>query len=84
MIDNPYYTHDFHGDYDLIGIGALDLEEGGSIPDCRLAVALGSRRAIRPREVGEVACARTAGRAALTMSWSPARSGSRSGAVWSR
>ncbi|MDV6296851.1 alpha/beta fold hydrolase (plasmid) [Rhodococcus aetherivorans] len=39
MIDNPYYTHDFHGDYDLIGIGALDLEEGGSIPDCRLAVA---------------------------------------------
>jgi homoserine O-acetyltransferase len=39
MIDNPYYTHEFHGDYDLISIGQLDLEEGGSIPDCRLAVA---------------------------------------------
>jgi homoserine O-acetyltransferase/O-succinyltransferase len=37
-IDNPYYTHEFHGDYDLVSIGRLDLEEGGSIPDCRLAV----------------------------------------------
>ncbi|MFC5995930.1 hypothetical protein ACFQE5_17115, partial [Pseudonocardia hispaniensis] len=39
MIDNPYYTPEFHGDYELISIGRLDLEEGGSIPDCRLAVA---------------------------------------------
>ena len=39
MIDNPFYTHEFHGDYDLVSIGRLDLEEGGSIPDCRLAVA---------------------------------------------
>ena len=39
MIDNPYYTREFHGDYELIGIGQLDLEEGGSIPDCQLAVA---------------------------------------------
>lgn len=39
MIDNPYYSHEFHGDYELISIGRLDLEEGGSIPDCRLAVA---------------------------------------------
>lgn len=39
MIDNPFYTHEFHGDYDLISIGRLDLEEGGSIPDCQLAVA---------------------------------------------
>lgn len=38
-IENPYYTHEFHGDHDLIGIGRLDLEEGGSIPDCHLAVA---------------------------------------------
>ena len=37
-IDNPYYTHEFHGDYELVGIGRLDLEEGGVIPDCRLAV----------------------------------------------
>ncbi|MBB3665284.1 homoserine O-acetyltransferase [Prauserella sediminis] len=39
MIENPYYTHEFHGDYDLLSIGRLDLEEGGSIPDCQLAVA---------------------------------------------
>lgn len=38
-IDNPFYTHEFHGDYDLVSIGRLDLEEGGSIPDCQLAVA---------------------------------------------
>jgi len=38
MIDNPFYTHEFHGEYDLISIGRLDLEEGGSIPDCQLAV----------------------------------------------
>ncbi len=39
MIDNPFYTHEFHGDYEQISIGRLDLEEGGSIPDCHLAVA---------------------------------------------
>jgi homoserine O-acetyltransferase len=39
MIENPFYSHDFHGDYELVSIGRLDLEEGGSIPDCQLAVA---------------------------------------------
>ena len=39
MIDNQFYSHEFHGDYDLISIGRLDLEEGGVIPDCQLAVA---------------------------------------------
>ena len=39
MIENPYYTPEFHGDYELISIGQLDLEDGGSIPDCHLAVA---------------------------------------------
>lgn len=39
MIENPFYSPEFHGDYDLVGIGRLDLEEGGSIPDCQLAVA---------------------------------------------
>jgi homoserine O-acetyltransferase len=39
MIENPFYSHGYHGDYDLISIGALDLEEGGRIPDCQLAVA---------------------------------------------
>lgn len=38
MIHNPFYTDEYHGDYDLISIGRLDLEEGGSIPDCQLAV----------------------------------------------
>jgi homoserine O-acetyltransferase len=39
MIDNPFYSHEFHGDYDVVSIGRLDLEDGGSIPDCQLAVA---------------------------------------------
>lgn len=39
MIANPYYGHDAHGDYDLISVGELELEEGGVIPDCQLAVA---------------------------------------------
>jgi homoserine O-acetyltransferase/O-succinyltransferase len=38
VVDNPYYSNEFHGDYDLVSIGRLDLEEGGSIPDCQLAV----------------------------------------------
>ena len=38
MIENPYYTPEYHGEYELISIGRLDLEEGGSIPDCQLAV----------------------------------------------
>jgi homoserine O-acetyltransferase/O-succinyltransferase len=38
-VENPYYSHEFHGDYELISIGRLDLEEGGTIPDCQLAVA---------------------------------------------
>lgn len=38
MIENAYYSHDVHGDYDLVGIGRLDLEEGGAIDDCQLAV----------------------------------------------
>lgn len=38
-IDNPFYTHDHHGEYELISIGELELEEGGVIPDCQLAVA---------------------------------------------
>ena len=38
MIENSFYTSEFHGDYDMVSIGRLDLEEGGSIPDCLLAV----------------------------------------------
>jgi len=39
VIENPFYSHELRGEYDLISIGTLDLEEGGSIPDCQLAVA---------------------------------------------
>jgi len=39
VIENPYYSHEFHGEYELISVGPLDLEEGGRIPDCQLAVA---------------------------------------------
>jgi homoserine O-acetyltransferase len=39
MIDNTYYTPEYHGDYDVISIGRLDLEEGGTIADCQLAFA---------------------------------------------
>ena len=39
MIDNPYYSPAFHGDYELVGVGRLDLADGGTIPDCHLAVA---------------------------------------------
>jgi homoserine O-acetyltransferase len=37
MVDNPFYSHEFHGDYEIASIGRLELEEGGVIPDCRLA-----------------------------------------------
>lgn len=39
MLNNRYYSGEFHGSYELISIGQLDLEEGGVIPDCQLAVA---------------------------------------------
>jgi len=39
MIENPYYGQDGHGSYELRSIGDLQLEEGGIIRDCRLAVA---------------------------------------------
>lgn len=39
MIDNAFYSHELHGDYDLVSIGRVELEEGGVIPDCELAVA---------------------------------------------
>jgi homoserine O-acetyltransferase/O-succinyltransferase len=39
MSNNPYYGPEGHGPYEMIGIGELQLEEGGTIPDCKLAVA---------------------------------------------
>ena len=31
MIENPYYSQEGHGPYELHDIGDLDLEEGGTI-----------------------------------------------------
>jgi homoserine O-acetyltransferase len=39
VIDNPYYAQEGHGPYELIDIGDLELEEGGTLPGCKLAVA---------------------------------------------
>lgn len=36
---NTYYTQENHGPYKTISIGRLDLEEGGMLEDCTLAVA---------------------------------------------
>jgi homoserine O-acetyltransferase len=38
MIDNPFYGPVFPGDYELVSIGGLDLEEGCTMADCQLAV----------------------------------------------
>ena len=39
MTANSYYGQEGHGPYELIGIGKLELEEGGVLPNCQLAVA---------------------------------------------
>lgn len=39
MYHNRFYTPEIHGPYDLISIGELQLERGGVIADCELAVA---------------------------------------------
>lgn len=36
---NNYYSQDNHGPFKTINIGTLELEEGGMLPDCTLAVA---------------------------------------------
>lgn len=36
---NSYYTQEAHGPFEMISIGSLELEEGGVLPDCTLAVA---------------------------------------------
>jgi homoserine O-acetyltransferase len=35
---SDYYTHKVHGDYELVSIGDLELEEGGTLQDVKLAV----------------------------------------------
>ena len=38
MTENSYYGQEGHGPYELIDIGTLELEEGGLISNCQLAV----------------------------------------------
>jgi homoserine O-acetyltransferase len=38
-MNNTYYSQEEHGPFELFNIGTLELEEGGSIPNCKLAVA---------------------------------------------
>ncbi len=37
MLDNSYYTRDVHGPFEYHDIGDLVLEEGGTLPNCKLA-----------------------------------------------
>lgn len=39
MIENPFYTAEVQGPYELHSVGSFDLEEGGTIPDLQLAYA---------------------------------------------
>jgi len=43
MITNTYYGQEIHGPYEPIDIGTLELEEGGAIRNCKLAVATHGR-----------------------------------------
>ncbi|MEJ9212046.1 alpha/beta fold hydrolase [Bacillus smithii] len=36
-IENAYYTHEVHGDYEIFELGDFQLEEGGTIRECKLA-----------------------------------------------
>ena len=38
-IPNPFYTEEFHGPFELHGLGDFELEEGGVLPDLQLAVS---------------------------------------------
>ncbi len=39
MYENPFYTAEVQGPYEMVGIGPLELENGGTIENCELAVA---------------------------------------------
>ncbi|MGQ0502543.1 MAG: alpha/beta fold hydrolase [Panacagrimonas sp.] len=39
MLDNPYYSQDVHGPFQLYDLGDFGLEDGGTIRGCKLAYA---------------------------------------------
>src|SRR6201994_3779980 len=52
MIENSYYSQEVPGPYELHDIGNLELEEGGTIRGCKLAVAtFGSLNAAKDNAV---------------------------------
>ncbi|MES9850328.1 MAG: alpha/beta fold hydrolase [Candidatus Thiodiazotropha sp. L084R] len=39
MLDNPFYSQEQHGPYELFQLGDFELEGGGVIPNCQIAYA---------------------------------------------
>ena len=37
MLENPYYSREMHGSYELFDLGGFVLEEGHTLRDCKLA-----------------------------------------------
>ena len=37
MIDNAYYSHEVHGEYEYFSLGDYELEEGGKLRSCNIA-----------------------------------------------
>jgi len=37
MINNEFYSHDVHGDYEFFSLGDFELEEGGKLRNCNIA-----------------------------------------------
>jgi len=40
MIDNPYYGQELHGPYEIFDAGSFEFEDGGHLPDLKLAYAV--------------------------------------------
>ena len=52
MIMNDYYSQKNHGPYELYNIGDFELEEGGKIPECKLAyVTFGKLNELRDNTI---------------------------------
>ena len=37
MVENKFYSHDVHGEYEHFSLGDFDLEEGGKLRNCQIA-----------------------------------------------
>jgi hypothetical protein len=43
VIRKPFHSRKLHGEYDLVGTGRFDLEEGGSITVARIEITGGKQ-----------------------------------------